>query len=234
MKEKIINEILYKNNNAKYNYLILKLLKENKLDNLINNITNRKIKLNITTLQKKEYLSEIEHFLMILSNTIYFFKEKFYFLNNNIDYIISTILKDKKNTKYLLSPKYIGDNKNIEYYNYRIKKLIISSYYNNLVQLSKKSLIIKNYLHYININNIKEKENIEILFNNLIKISLCNATLSNNVLLFKNINNYIKDAKLKSKNRNIKKHIENFYITQYEIMINNYYTKKDIIKILLK
>ena len=233
MQEKIINEILNNSNNHKYNYLIIKLLKENKLDNLTNKITNDKTTINITTLQKKESLTGIEQFLMLLSNTIYFFKENFYFLNNNIDYIISILLQDKENTKYLLCKKYIGDNKNIEYYNYYIKKLITNSYYNNLIQLSKKSPLIKDYLYKLKLNKKDTKENIEIIFNSLINISLCNATISNNVL-FENINDYIKDAKIKYQNKNIQNQIETFFAKEYEKMINNYYEKKDIIKILLK
>jgi len=227
-KEELKKEIL--NSTSKYDYLILKLINEDKINNLINNINNKKTKINITSLYKKKYLTENEQFLLLLNNTIYYFKEQFYFLNNNIDLVITILLQNKKNTKYLLSKKYIGKNSNIPFFNKSIKKLIITNYYNNLKNLSKESLIIKNFRKEHNL--FLEKE-INIIYNNLLELSLCNATYTNNILLFESINNNINETEKKFKNKNIKKQIKLHYIKEYEKMINNYYEKKQIIQFLL-
>lgn len=229
-KEELIKEIL--NSNTKYNYLILKLLNENKINELIKNITNKKTKLNINSLYKKNYLSPNQHFLMILSNTIYYFKEQFYFLNNNTDFIISILLQNKNNTKYLLTDKYIGNNKNLSFFNYNMKKLITNNYYNNIKKLKETSPIIKKYIKDTNITF--NKKDINTIYNNLIKISLCNATNSNNILLFEDINYYTKETEKTYKNKDIKKIVKEFYKQEYEKMIKNYYQKKDIIENLLK
>jgi len=47
-KEELKKEIL--NSTSKYDYLILKLINEDKINNLINNINNKKTKINITSL----------------------------------------------------------------------------------------------------------------------------------------------------------------------------------------
>lgn len=233
LKEEILNS-----NNIKYNYLILKLLNENIINELTNKITNTKTKINVTSLQKKEYLTGNEQFLMLLSNTIYFFKEEFYFLNNNTDFIINILLQDKKNTKYLLSKKYIGNNINMPFFTYSMKKLIVNNFYINLKIITNKSNIIKKFIKDNKINakkNLtKQKKEIDIIYETLIKLSMCNAKFSNNTLLFENINNYTKKTESLYKNNNIKKMIENFYIKEYEIMINNYYNKIDIINSLIE
>jgi len=77
-----------------------------------------------------------------------------------------------------------------------------------------------------------EKE-INIIYNNLLELSLCNATYTNNILLFESINNNINETEKKFKNKNINKQIKLHYIKEYEKMINNYYEKKQIIQFLL-
>ena len=223
-KEELKEEIL--NTTSKYDYLILKLINENKINELINNINNRKTKINVTSLYKKKYLTANEQFLYLLNNTIYYFKEQFYFLNNNIDLIITILLQNKKNTKYLLCKKYIGKNSNIPFYDKNIKKLIINNYYNNLKTLSKESLIIKNYRKEHNL--LTEKE-INTIYNNLLELSLCNATYLNNILLFENINNHINETTKVFKVKNIDSQIKQHYLKEYEKMINNYYEKKEYI-----
>ena len=223
-KEELKEEIL--NTTSKYDYLILKLINENKINELINNINNRKTKINVTSLYKKKYLTANEQFLYLLNNTIYYFKEQFYFLNNNIDLIITILLQNKNNTKNLLCKKYIGKNSNIPFYDKNIKKLIINNYYNNLKTLSKESLIIKNYRKEHNL--LTEKE-INTIYNNLLELSLCNATYLNNILLFENINNHINETTKVFKVKNIDSQIKHHYLKEYEKMINNYYEKKEYI-----
>lgn len=220
IKEKIIQEVL--NRNKKNTYLIIKLIKENKLDYLIKKITEAKTKVNKTTITKKRYLSPYEQFISILNTFIYIFKEDFYFLNNT-DYIIEILLQNKKNTKFLLSKRYIGNNSNINYFLYYIKKLITNEFYNNIKNLSKESKTINNFIkeHNIKLKKTKlYKEEIENIYNLLIKLSLANAKILNNILLFENINEYNKNKK------NI--------IIEWEMMIKNYYKKIDAINILLK
>ena len=220
IKEKIIKEVLKQN--LKYDYLIIKLINQNKIDYLIERITNTKTKANKTSIIKKRYLSQYEQFISLLNTFIYIFKEDFYFLNNT-DYIIEKLLQDKRNTKFLLSKKYIGNNNNTHYFSYNIKKLISNKFYNSIKKLSNESETINNFIkkNKIKIKKTKlHKDEIENIYNILIKLSLSNAKTLNNFLLFENINEYTKN----------KKH----FIIEWELMIKNYYQKIDAINILLK
>ena len=220
IKEKIIEEV--SKQNLKYDYLIIKLMNQKKIDHLIAKITNTKTKVNKTTITKKRYLSQYEQFISLLNTFIYIFKEDFYFLNNT-DYIIEKLLQNKRNTKFLLSKKYIGNNNNIDFFSCNIKKLISNEFYKNIKKLSKESEIINNFMkkHNIKIKKTKlNKKELENIYNILIKLSLSNAKTLNYFLLFKNINEYTKN----------KKH----FIIEWELIIKNYYQKIDAINILLK
>lgn len=227
------------NNDFSYSYLIVNMLNKGTLNQLIDKITNTNTKVKVTTITKKNYLSSDEQFLSLLNNFICIFKEDFYFLQNNSDYIIEILLQNEKYTKYLLSKIYIGNNKYIHYFSKNIKKLIIYGFNNNLNNLSKKSLIINKFIKDNNIN-IKKRmisiKEIEKSYNILLKLSICNAKELNNYQLFEDVNYYIEQT-LKNIKINPKKIIESIeqnYIKNWEFMINKYYEKKEAINILLK
>jgi len=238
--EQLKEEMLKNNQTINYNYLIIKLLNNGNINKLVNKITNTKVKINITSLIKKDYLSGNEQFLSLLSNFIYTFKESFYFLNNNFDCIVELLLQNEKYTKYLLCKKYIGNNEYLPYFSYNIKRLIVYGFYNNIKKLSKKSDLIKKFTkdNKINLrkNLIDSQKGLEILYYALLKLSICNATELNNILLFEDINHYTSQA-IKNYKNNInttKSMIQKHYIREWEIMINNYYEKIDATNILFK
>lgn len=227
------------NSNLSYSFLIANMLNKGSLDQLINNIENNKIKVKITTITHKKYLLNNEQFLLLLNNFIHIFKEEFYFLQNNSDYIIETLLQNKKYTKYLLCKKYIGNNKYLNYFSRNIKKLIIHGFNNNLKKLSSKSLTINNFIKDNNINlktSMISKKEIEKNYNILLKLSMCNAKELNNYQLFEDINYYIEQTlkNIKKNHNKTVKSIEQNYINNWELMIKNYYEKKEVINILLK
>lgn len=236
-KKEKLKKILI-NNKFSESYIINNMLTKETLDKLINKITNSKAKVNVTTLTKKNYLTNNEQFLYLINNFIYIFKDEFYFLQNNLNYIIETLLQDEKNTKYLLCKKYIGNNKYTEYFSNNTKKLIIYGFYNNIKTLSKKSITIKNFSINNNIKLTKKtlsNKDLDNIYTLLKKLSLSNAKELNNYQLFENIDHYVKET-LKNKkynNKNIKNIIKQNYINNYEFMINNYETKKEAVNILL-
>ena len=238
--EQLKKELIENNYNLTYSYLIITLLNKNILNKLTNKITDSKTKIKITTLIKKNYLSGNEQFLYLLNNFIYTFKEDFYFINTNFNYIIETLLQNEKHTKYLLCKKYIGNNKYLPYFSYNIKKLIVYGFYNNIKYLAKNSELIKTFTKETKIstkkNMLSNKKGVEILYNTLLKLSICNAKELNNILLFEDIKHYIEQTPKNSNSdyKNIKKSILKYYLTNWESMINNYYQKIDILNILLK
>lgn len=238
-KNKELKEELLKNNQSlTYSYLIIRLLNKGNINSLIEKITDTKTKVNVTTIIQKEYLSGNEQFLYLLNHFIYEFKESFYFLQNGFENIIEILLQNEKYTKFLLSKKYIGNNDNILYFSTNIKRLITSGFYNNIKKLSKKSELIRKFIKDNNIssrrtpfNNIKDLDN---LYETLIKLTMCNAKNQKNIFLFEDIKHYTNSIVKDNKKENIKNTIYNYYLTEWEFMIKNYYEKIDAINILLK
>lgn len=233
------DEIINNNKNSQHHYLILKLLNQGNINDLVNKITDTKVKISVTSLTKKNYLSGNEQFLSLLNNFIYTFKENFYFLNNNFDYIIELLLQNEKYTTYLLCKRYIGDNKNIKYFSYNIKRLTTYGFYYNIKKLAKKSELINQFAKDNNLNLrkniIDSEEGLDYLYNALLKLSICNAKELNNVLLFEDTKHYYNQFVTKYKFTNTtKKNIYDHYIRMWEKMINNYYKKIEATEILFK
>lgn len=237
--EQLKEEIFNSNQTLQYHYLILKLLNKGNINELVNKITDTKVKINITSLTKKDYLSGNEQFLSLLSNFIYTFKEGFYFLNDNFDCIVELLLQNEKYTTYLLCKKYIGDNQHLEYFSYNIKRLIVYGFYYNIKKLSKKSDLIKKFAkdNKLNLrkNLIDSPKGLDSLYNNLLNLSICNARELNNILLFEDINHYYNQTVSKYNFiKTNKESIYKYYIREWEKMINNYYEKIDATNILFK
>lgn len=238
--EQLKREIYNSNNNFQYHHLIIKLLNSGKINELIEQITDTKTKVNIDTLLNKNYLTGNEQFLTLLSNFIFIFKEDFYFLHNNFDSIVEILLQNQKYTKYFLCKKYIGNNDYLSYFSFNIRRLIVSGFYTNIKKLSKKSIIIKKFTKDNNINLrknlINSKKGIDNLYNALLKISICNTKTLNSILLFENINHYteLSIKRYKDNNNKIKSSIYEYYIKEWENMIKNYNEKIDAINTLLK
>lgn len=237
--ENLKNEIFY-NKDIRYHYLIIKLINNGKIDKLINRITDESAEVKITSLHKKKYLNCNEQFLSLLSNYIYRFKEDFYFLNNNFDCILETLLQNEKYSEFLLCKRDVGDNQYLDYFSYNTKRLIVSGFYNNIKVLSTKSTIIHDFVVNNRINLKKDllssEETLNPIYNALVNLSLCNAKTLNNILLFEDINNYI-DNVYGIYNENSEKAkllICEYYINEWENMIFNYYERFEKIKILLK
>lgn len=236
--EQLKDEILKDTQNLTYAYLILRILNRGTLDKLTSKITNTKTKVNVTTITNKNYLSGNEQFLSLLNNFIYHFKEDFYFLQSNFENIIEILLQNEKHNKYLLCKKYIGNNNYISYFSNNIKRLTVSGFYNNLKKLSKKSELIKKFMKDNHINSriclISNPSELETLYNLLKKISICNAKTSNNIMLFQDIKYYLNQTSNNINKEKLENNIYNYYIKEWELMINNYYEKIDAINILLK
>ena len=234
--EELKQELFY-NTNIRYHYLIIKLLNSGKITKLINKITDTKTKINVDSLQKKSYLTGNEQFLSLLSNFIYNFKEDFYFLNDNFNCIMESLLQSEKYTKFLLCKKYSGNNEYLKYFSFNNKRLIVYGFYNNIKKLSKKSKIINKFIneHKIHFrkNLVNSEQGVELLYECLLQITVCNIKNTNNTLLFEDINTYIKKTSNIYSNKE-RKLIYNYYIKEWEEMINNYYEKISYSKLLLK
>lgn len=228
-------EILH---NLKYNdyssYMIERLLKENKLDNLLSKVTDTEVIVKNPVLLEKNYLTGQEQFFTILCNYIYRFKNEFPLNNGITDFIIESILsQNNENLDFLLSKKYVHDNNNIEYYKLAYCKSIIYAFCNNLNNLSNYSKKISSYIEREHLN-INSNSDIDIfnIFTILKNLTICNYDNINIILLFIKIDDYHIESNVVSSQKEIA--TKNFYIAMYEIFIDEYYKKKKYINMLFK
>ena len=220
-----------------YAYIIKHLLEKNILEKLITNINDTKTITNTRCLSKtkKGYLTGNEQFLMLLDDFIYMFKDDFYFLNKIDLFIIESLLKNSKYNKYLLCKKYIGNNKFINFFNNNYKKNVIYGFCKSLKKLAPSSNKIQQFIIDSNIKQLSVDKNFDQLFNILLELSLCNIKMFNIPYLFEDVDTYINEKKLLYKGDilTLKIATYNFYIAEWEMMIDNYYKKIEAVKIIL-
>lgn len=227
------------NSNIINDAFIYKLLRNKVLDNYIIKLNNYKIITNTKTIIKKGYLTADEQFIDLLNNFFVYLDEDFYFLGRSKNFIIETILKYKNNNKFLLCKNYWGDNNFIPYFKYNIKRFVITGFYNNIKTLIDESKDIKELIRFekININKISLKhiKDVDKLYKLLKFLTLCNSNKYCLLYLFTDFNtsvNEIKETSNFTMNKVIKANKKQ-YILQWEMIIKNYYKKKDAIPYIL-
>lgn len=145
-------------------FFILELLYDNHLNNYIIELTDKKIYVKKPTIIENGYLTEYEQFTYVLDNFVTHFINTF----NSIELayqVVPMCLKNDKR-KILLTKKNYYDSRYIKYFNKEFNKIIITNFYNNILELEKelnRFLITANIsLRDININDIIDIN--EILF----------------------------------------------------------------------
>ncbi len=226
----------YKSNDA----IIYKFLLNSTLDELIGRLNDKKttcIKSTICNYSKKGYLTSEEQFLDLLNNFIIRFKTDFYFLGCDDIFILQLVLENHKNEEFLLSKNYWGNNDFIDYYKYNIKKYIITSFYNNLKSIAMVSDKVKKFLKEKDIKmnkvSLRHYDDVCKLYEILRELSISNPSTWSLLFLFNSIERQILAIKDEDDVRQISIRLLKNYALQYEIAIENYYSKKDAISILL-
>ena len=128
-------------------YLIEKLIKEKKLNHLIEKIDDIKVKLPNSNIEKKDYFNGEEQFISILDKFIHYFKGTFIMPDVISDCSIRNILTiNNPNLDFLFSKVYVYDNNYIEYFKNQFNRAIVYSFIFNLNELKHCSTIIENFI----------------------------------------------------------------------------------------
>ena len=107
-------------------YLIEKLIKEKKLNHLIEKIDDIKVKLPNSNIEKKDYFSGEEQFIYILNKFIHYFKGTFIMPDVISDCSIRNILTiNNHNLDFLFSKVYVYYNNYIEYFKNQFNRAIV-------------------------------------------------------------------------------------------------------------
>lgn len=210
-------------------YLIERLIKEKRLNYLIEKIDNIKVKLHNSNIEKRDYFTSEEQFISILDKFIHYFKGNFIMPDVISDYSIRNILTiNNPNLDFLFSKVYVYDNDYIEYFKNQFNRAIVYSFIFNLNKFKHCSTTIENFIekYNLNTNNMSNKD-IEKNAIILKKLVLSNYKEMNLTLLFLNYQFYFDDRK---RNSWQKENISfQFFITIYEMFIEIYYKKEKAI-----
>lgn len=221
LKRRNLLKIVEKNSDEISAFIYI-LISSKSIDKLILNLGDQKVTTNSKAIHKKGYLSANEQFIDILWHFINRFYNEFWFIGANKNYIIKMLLDNEEITSLLYSKKYWGDNDNINYYQYQIRRAIVNNF---LIILKKigKSQLIKDFLKSksINLNKISlnNYRNINKQFNVLKE--LCCGSPNEYATL------YLFDNRIDNK-------VKHQYLIQIERLIENYYKRKKVVNILLK
>lgn len=208
------------NSNYTHSATIYNLINNNNLSDFINKLDSR------TEITNKQFIENINNFLI-------FFENDFYCLGNYKKIVIENMFKYGKINNFLLSNKYVGNNKNINYYNKHYKYFITQIFIKNLtaINISNK---IKKLFNEFNIDiTIKNDDLINNIYTLLKFLILCNPNEYRIIYLFTDLNQFTNEFSQENNiNLNMSKiKCEEYYITQLELTMDNYYINKDKINI---
>ena len=207
-KKEILLDTLKGNKFIKNKIIIMSLLEENKLESIINNITDSEIVVLGSSYIKKDKISHLENFLFFLDSFITYVIG----IINNYSIITDVIVECLKNkeSSILLEKIYPYDDNNISRIRYNYKLMIISNFYNNLNRFSNELPDI------FDINNIDMtmEEDIDKLINILEEICFVNKDNYYLLALF---------TRVEEDNYDI-------YLSYYERLLDNYKKNMDFIK----
>lgn len=236
-RRKLMNITL--DNDFSNDSLIYQLLKNKTLDSYIKILDKTKVHLKSNSIIKKGYLTAKEQFIDIVNNTIGYIDYDFFFLGKYKKIIIENIFSYKENNEYIFSKNYWGDNTHIPYFNYNIKRLVITGFYNNLKTLTTISqeinFLLKNNNIVLKKVNLNLEKDVDILYNLLKLLAICNSNNYCSIYLFSEFNTSVNKIQhmYKLNSDKSKEICLKQYITQWELFLKNYYTKKDALSCIL-
>ena len=207
-KKEILLDTLQESKFIKNKIVIMSLLEENKLDSIINNITNREIVVLGGSYIKKDKISHSENFLFFLDSFINYIMN----IINNYSIIIDVIVECLKNkeSSILLEKIYPYDDNNLSKIRYNYRLMIISNFYYNLNIFGNEIPDIFN----INTIDITKEEDIDKLINILEEMCFINKDNYYLLALF---------TRVEEDNYDI-------YLSYYERLLDNYIKNIDFVK----
>ena len=231
-RKNLIKESALHNN---YNgAMIYRLIDSDLIDNIIKKLGNRKIRSSIFKLSEKGYLTSEENFINTLSEFIDFFSYSFPTLQRKELFILN--LLDEVVPPFLMSSYYCGDYMHVKYFNYNMKKLCVTNFYNGI------KVVYDEYRDFFIDKNISTKiiltnKNIDNLFKLLQEFVLANCKFSDKIdrpmnCLFTDFKIYISD-KYTAITAATKARAKEDYIIYYDELISRYNQSIDEVRKLL-
>lgn len=208
---------------------IYQLICSNKLDKIIDLITDEKTPVIKTTFVKKGYFTGNEQFLDILNNFIYYFDMKFPSVQHK-DLMIQMIL-ESQTPEFLFCKKYWGDNDNIPYFTNGMDKAIVRNFYNNII-FTDDNRTFQKYKIFPNKMNLDDRKDLDTILNLMEDIVWTNINDYSLVYLFDDFGVRERSYQKTYKNRNkleIYTVLLKDYRLHFEMLLNHYEKNKNIL-----
>ena len=208
--------------------VIYKLIDEGMIDHLINKIGEEETIPNVKSLIKKD-LTANEQFLMLLDQTISYIELHLPVLCDM--WVNLGNMLEGNYPEYLLSKKYWGDNKNIEYFDFGIKSLLVTNFYKNIKKIYKFHRKMFNSAGITSRMSLEDTIDVDKLFNFLVRLIWCNYDRQYNIKsLFVNSDLYAADYQ--TSQRDIL--TRNYLNSNYDLLEYNYESRIKTVNKLLK
>ena len=211
---------------------LYQLINSNKIDKIIDLITDEKTPAIKTTLVEKGYLTGNEQFLDMLNNFLYYFDMNFPTVSHK-DLMIQMILESQV-PEFLLCKKYWGDNDNIPYFTKEMDKTIINNFYNNVIFTDDYKTFQK-YKIFPHKMNFEDKDDRDIVINLMKGIAWTNINDYSLVYLFDEFGTREKEFRKHYKDKGkleIYKILVEDYRMHFDILLSHYEKKKELLKYL--
>lgn len=213
---------------------IYQLIQTGKLDKIIDKINDEKTETIVSSIVKKGYLTGNEQFLDIIANFICFFDRYFPTISHR-DYILECIFDSDYIPDFLLCKKYWGDNDNIPYFIYQIKRYVIYNFSLTIKKIGNH--FNKNVLSLLNNKidiDLNDEEEVNKIFDLIQNICWTNINSYSLIFLFSNWNKSLLSLEemMKKNNNDISRTVEvvsENFITHFEIVFDNYKKNKSIL-----
>lgn len=215
LKKRKLTNIIMKSNKIVHKFIILQLIYDEILNNQILLLSKKKIYINSSSLIKKGYIVEREHYIYILDNFISYFLNIFtntYLINDALPLCL-----DNEYINSFISNRYLYDNENIDYYTHNYNLMIVNNFYNNCLKLQKElKKEFKESKLMLRKVNLQDNKSLYRLIQLLEEICFINKGNYGILTLFKNME--------KDDNNDY-----DFYLIQWQILFSNYLNNKKLI-----
>ena len=209
---------------------IYQLICSNKIDHIIDLITDEKTETIITSIVEKGYITGNEQFIDMLSNFMYYFDMVLPTVSHK-DLMIEMIL-ETQTPEFLLCKKYWGDNNNIDYFKNSIEKTLVTNFYHNMSFVGNCPLF-KKYGVTLPGMNLDNREDLDKVFKLMKDILWTNIGEYSTVYLFDEFG--ANEKAFKKHHKDMKRAeilgiISKNYKMHFEMLIDRYEDNKNILE----
>lgn len=184
--------------------------------------------MNCSSVVKKEFLTADEQFIDMMNNFLHYLDFDLGVLGSSKEAIVSALFRNTT-PDFVLCKNDWWDNSFITYFTFNIRQFVVTGFYNTIKRLSKIRPALYMQLSLSDKLDLEKEEDIDELYNILIKITWCNIKEFGLYFAYLDINKYEPINQKNTSKEDIINGINNYYLTQLDGLIENYIEKRVIL-----